>query len=168
MRKKLLCAALAATLLLPLLAGCGKEDKALNPSLTVNGTEVTGDTAVSDVLELLGEGYEYYEAISCVYEGMDKTYTYPDCVLYTYPDGAVDHLMELYCTGGDVSAQGVTFGASKEEIVEAFGEDYTEEGAMVIYEVEPSDANNEPASLYFELTDGAVSAIALTAEHRSE
>ena len=168
MRKRLLCAALAATLLLSLLAGCGKEDKALNPALTVNGTEVTGDTAVDDVLELLGEGYEYYEAISCVYEGMDKTYTYPDCVLYTYPDGAVDHLMELYCTGGDVSAQGITFGSSRDAVVETFGDGYVEEGSLLSYETAPASANNTPASLYFELTDGAVTAIGITAEHRSQ
>ena len=167
MRKNLLCTALLAAALLSACAGCSK-GSAAEPALTVSGTEITADTAVSDVVELLGEGYEYYEAISCVYEGMDKTYTYPDCVLYTYPDGATDHLMELYCTGGDVSAKGVTFGASLEEIVEAFGEDYTEEGTMVIYAVEPADANNEAASVYFELTDGAVSAIAITAEHRSE
>lgn len=167
MRRNLLCAALLAALLLALLSGCAK-GSAVEPALTVGGTEITGDTSVEDVLEALGDGYEYFEAISCVYEGMDKTYTYPDYILYTYPDGAIDHLMELYCTGGDVSAKGVTFGASKDEIVEAFGEDYTEEGSMMIYAVEPSDANNEPASVYFELTDGAVSAIALTAEHRSE
>lgn len=167
MRRNLLCAALLAALLLALLSGCAK-GSAVEPVLTVGGTEITGNTSVEDVLETLGEDYEYYEAISCVYEGMDKTYTYPDYILYTYPDGATDHLMELYCTGGDVSAKGVTFGASKDEIVEAFGEDYAEEGSMIIYAVEPSDANNEPASVYFELTDGAVSAIALTAEHRSE
>lgn len=166
--KKLLWTALLAALILSLLAGCGKKDETVEPALTVNGTELTGETPVEDVLALLGEDYEYYEAISCVYEGMDKTYTYPDCILYTYPDGETDHLMELYCTGGDVSAKGVTFGATKDDIVKAFGENYTEEGAMVIYEVEPSSANNTPASVYFELTDGAVTAIAMTAEHRSQ
>ena len=165
--KKLFCIALCAALLPVLFSACSK-GSAVEPVLTVGGTEITGETPVSDVLELLGGDYEYYEAISCVYDGMDKTYTYPDHVLYTYPDGDEDRLMELYCTGGDVSAKGVTFGASKDDIVEAFGDGYTEEGAMVIYAVEPEDANNEPASVYFELTDGAVSAIALTAEHRSQ
>ena len=166
--KKLCLTVLCAALLLSTLAGCGGKEKTAEQTLTVSGTEITGTTPVSEVLSLLGEDYEYYEAISCVYDGMDKTYTYSDFILYTYPDGDEDRLMELYCTGGDVSAQGVTFGASKDEIIKAFGDGYTEEGSMVIYAVEPSDANNEPASVYFELTDGAVSAIALTAEHRSQ
>ena len=166
--KKLYLTILCAALLLAALSGCGGKEKTSEPALTVNGTEISGDTAVGDVLSLLGEDYEYYEAISCVYEGMDKTYTYGDCILYTYPDEDTDRLMELYCTGGDVSARGVTFGASREEVIEAFGEDYTETGAMLVYAQEPADANNEPASVYFELTDGAVSAIAMTAEHRSQ
>ena len=166
---KQLCAATFLLAMLLAFAGCGgKEADAVEPALTIAGTEITGDTAVADVLSTLGEDYTYYEAISCVYEGMDKTYTYEEFVLYTYPDGENDHLMELYCTGGDVSAKGVTFGASREDVIKAFGDGFTEEGAMLLYEVEPSSANNTPASLYFELTDGTVTAIAITAEHRSQ
>ena len=165
--KRILTAALAAALLLA-AAGCGGPAESAAPSLTVDGTEITGDTPVDDVLALLGEDYAYYEAISCVYDGMDKTYTYPDAIVYTYPDGEQDCLMELYCTGGDVSAGGITFGASRDQVIDAFGEDYTEEGSMLVYAREPSSANLEPASLYFELTDGSVTAIAITAEHRSQ
>ena len=167
MKKRILTALLLSGLLV--LGGCGGEAaQSVEPALTVSGTEVSGDTAVEDVLALLGEDYEYYEAISCVYDGMDKTYTYGDCVLYTYPDGETDHLMELYCTDGDVSAQGVTFGDSREAVIEAFGDGYTEEGIVLSYELEPSSDNNTPASLYFELDGGSVTAIGITAEHRSQ
>ena len=47
------------------------------------------------------------EAVSCVYTGMDKTYAYSDRILYTYPDGDADRLLELYCTADVQTAQGV-------------------------------------------------------------
>lgn len=168
MKKRPLFAALLSAALLLGLAGCGGEAQTVEPAVTVEGTEISGETAVADVLALLGGEYEYYEAISCVYDGMDKTYTYGDCVLYTFPDGDTDRLMELYCTGGDVSAQGITFGSSRDAVVETFGDGYVEEGSLLSYETAPASANNTPASLYFELTDGAVTAIGITAEHRSQ
>ena len=167
MRKRIWPALLLAAALLS-LCGCGQKNEPVEMALSVNGTKISGDTEVEVILDLLGDDYQYYEAISSVYEGMDKTYSYGDCVLYTYPDGETDRLMELYCTGGDVSAKGITFGAAREEIVETFGGDFREEGAMLLYEAEPASANNTPASLYFELNDGVVSAIAVTAEHRSQ
>lgn len=154
-------------LLLLVFSGCsGKTAQTVEPALTVSGTEITGETAVEDVLALLGEEYEYYEAISCVYDGMDKTYTYEDCIVYTYPMEDGDHLMELYCTGDDVSAQGIAVGASRDDVIETFGDGYSEEGAMLIYSLEPSSSNNAPASLYFELADDTVTAVAMTTEHR--
>ena len=143
----------------------------LDGTATLRGTSATHVPVRCEadcVLALLGGEYEYYEAISCVYDGMDKTYTYGDCVLYTFPDGDTDRLMELYCTGGDVSAQGITFGSSRDAVVETFGDGYVEEGSLLSYETAPASANNTPASLYFELTDGAVTAIGITAEHRSQ
>lgn len=111
MRKRIWPALLLAAALLS-LCGCGQKNEPVEMALSVNGTEISGDTEVAVILDLLGDDYQYYEAISCVYEGMDKTYSYGDCVLYTYPDGETDRLMELYCTGGDVSAKGITFGAA--------------------------------------------------------
>lgn len=158
---------LPAVLLLLVFSGCSnKTAQPAEPVLTVSGTEITGETAVEDVLALLGEEYEYYEAISCVYDGLDKTYTYENYIVYTYPSEEGDHLMELYCTSDDVSAQGITVGASRDAVIETFGDGYLEEGAMLIYSLEPSSSNNAPASLYFELVDDTVTAVAMTTEHR--
>ena len=93
-----------AVVLALLLTGCGGSKAAADPALKIGGVTIE-DTlsaaSVLDVLNGLGGSYEYAEAISCVYDGMDKTYTYENAVVYTYPDGGVDKLMELYCSGGN-------------------------------------------------------------------
>ena len=162
--KRMILIALA----LLLLAGWGGKEAAVSPALTVDGTTFTHESAVDEILTALGEDFTYYEAISCVYDGMDKTYDYGDVTVYTYPDGDTDQLMELYCTGGDVSAQGITIGSTKDEVVNTFGTGYTEEGSVLSYSLKATEAQNTPASLYFELEDETVTAIAITAEHREE
>lgn len=170
MNRKTVC--FAVIILTLLLAGCGGKKQTADPVLEIGGVTVENTMSaesVLDVLNGLGGSYEYAEAISCVYDGMDKTYTYENAVVYTYPDGGADRLMELYCTGGDVQTPaGIVPGDSRDKVVETYGDGYTERGIVLSYEKETASPDNEPASLYFELTDGKVSAIGITAEHRGE
>lgn len=63
---------------------------------------------------------------------------------------------------------GIALGDSRDQVVETYGDGYTEAGIVLSYEKETASPDNEPASLYFEFTDGKVSAIGITSEHRSE
>lgn len=166
------CSLLLLTVLLLALMACGSKTAAFSAediSLSVNGSALTAETKMEDILTILGGEYTYAEAISCVYEGMDKTYEYADWTIYTYPDGAQDRLMELYCVGGDVkTSKGITFGSGKNEIVAQYGDDYAETGSMISYELPASGPDMLPASLYFELDAGKVAAIGIVAEHRAE
>ena len=111
--KKTICLLLTALLLCALLGSCGKKTiSEVDLTLTVGGTAVRPDTSVSALLDAFGTDYTYSEAVSCVYTGMDKTYAYSDRILYTYPDGDADRLLELYCTADVQTAQGVGIGAS--------------------------------------------------------
>lgn len=167
MKREIFCA-LALALA---LSACGSKQTA-EPALTVGGVTLADESSLESVLDVfngMGEKYEYAEAVSCVYDGMDKTYTYENAVVYAYPDGERDRLMELYCSGGDVKTPaGVTLGDTREKVVKTYGDGFVERGASLAYEQEASADGNEPASLYFEFSDGKVSAIGITAEHRSE
>lgn len=170
--KKCVCLLLALALMFVLCAcGTGGGVSEGDLKLTLGGAEFTVRTTVADALAALGEDYAYSEAVSCVYTGMDKTYTYADATLYTYPaeDGASDCLMELYCNGGDVrTSRGIGLGDTRQAVIAAYGEGYTERGSILAYELPASGAQTVPASLYFELDGEAVAAIGITAEHRAE
>lgn len=137
-------------------------------TLTVGGTAVRPDTSVSALLDAFGTDYTYSEAVSCVYTGMDKTYAYSDRILYTYPDGDADRLLELYCTADVQTAQGVGIGASRKDVEAAYGTEYTQTGNTMTYALAAQDSLTIPASLYFELDGDTVCAIGLTSAHRAE
>lgn len=99
---------------------------------------------------------------------MDKTYAYSDRILYTYPDGDADRLLELYCTADVQTAQGVGIGASRKDVEAAYGTEYTQAGNTMTYALAAQDSLTIPASLYFELDGDTVCAIGLTSAHRAE
>lgn len=167
--KKTICLLLTALLLCALLGSCGKKTiSEVDLTLTVGGTAVRPDTSVSALLDAFGTDYTYSEAVSCVYTGIDKTYAYSDRILYTYPDGDADRLLELYCTADVQTAQGVGIGASRKDVEAAYGTEYTQAGNTMTYALAAQDSLTIPASLYFELDGDTVCAIGLTSAHRAE
>ena len=167
--KKTICLLLTALLLCALLGSCGKKTiSEVDLTLTVGGTAVRPDTSVSALLDAFGTDYTYSEAVSCVYTGMDKTYAYSDRILYTYPDGDADRLLELYCTADVQTAPGVGIGASRKDVEAAYGTEYTQAGNTMTYALAAQDSLTIPASLYFELDGDTVCAIGLTSAHRAE
>ncbi len=167
--KKTICLLLTALLLCALLGSCGKKTiSEVDLTLTVGGTAVRPDTSVSALLDAFGTNYTYSEAVSCVYTRMDKTYAYSDRILYTYPDGDADRLLELYCTADVQTAQGVGIGASRKDVEAAYGTEYTQAGNTMTYALAAQDSLTIPASLYFELDGDTVCAIGLTSAHRAE
>lgn len=83
--------------------------------LVYNGVLLAPGMDVAPILEALGDGYEYSENISCMFEdGMDKTYTYPDLTIYAYPVSAEQDmiLMVEVTTDAVETARGVKLGDS--------------------------------------------------------
>ena len=176
MNKKLLALALALGLTLSLTA-CGGDsgndaqtggEPPAPQNSTQAGSETTADTFVfttadgkevavnedmADVLADLGDAQSYFEAESCAFEGLDKTYTYPGFVITTRPDGDKDYVNSIRLTDDSVSTQeGVYIGSSEQDVTTAYGEDGGTTEGMLSYTA-------GDVTLNFILDDGVVTSI---------
>ena len=53
------------------------------------------------LIAALGDGYEYSEMVSCVYDGKDKTFAYDGVTVSTVPVDGKDVTEMITLTGGD-------------------------------------------------------------------
>ena len=87
------------------------------------------------LLDFIGESDSYFEAASCAFEGLDKTYTYSDVEIITYPDEDVDYISSIrLLSSAAATPEGITIGSSKGDVVAAYGEDFDAFGEQYTYE----------------------------------
>lgn len=93
------------------------------------------DADAAPVVEVLGEPAAYFESESCAFQGLDKVYTYPSFVLYTYPLDGKDYIMSLYLMDDTVTtAEGAYIGMRMDAVSELYGEPTTTAEGSVTYE----------------------------------
>ncbi|MBR1477631.1 MAG: hypothetical protein IJ608_06690 [Lachnospiraceae bacterium] len=120
--------------------------------------DISVDMPMSEVLNVLGDADEYYEAASCAFEGLDKMYTYAHYEIDTYPAGDVDKVSAVYLMDDIVSTnEGLYVGAPKEDVEKIYGSDYELNGSEYIYK-------KDGMSLKVQITDGKVSFITYASE----
>ena len=120
---------------------------------TGDGVTVSVDEDMAQVLTDLGEAQSYFEAESCAFEGLDKTYTYPGFVITTRPDGDKDYVNSIRLTDDSVSTvEGVYIGSSEADVKAAYGEDGGDAEGMLSYTA-------GDVTLNFILEDGVVTSI---------
>ena len=134
--KKLLIAIMAAMM----LAGCGSSDNQTTDTSKVEyvfetiGTTIKLNEETSSILNGLGKEIEYYEAKSCAFDGMDKTYTYAGFQLLTYPKDDKDYVSSVVLKDYTVSTkEGVFIGDAKSKVEETYGTDYTDKNGAYVY-----------------------------------
>lgn len=165
MKKKLLCCVLTLCLTLALTAcggGSGAADSASAGdaaasadgfAFTYNGKTVTLDENMSDALADLGEAASYFEAASCAFEGLDKTYTYAGFIITTYPNGDQDFINSIQLTDDSTTTQeGLYIGCTEDQVRETYGEPTSEMTSGLSYTSGNTDLN-------FVLEDGKVISI---------
>lgn len=111
-----------------LLSGCGAPDSveaSAGSAYEFRSGEasvaVGGDMAA--LLAALGEPKSYFEAPSCAFEGLDKTYTYPGFVVTTQPEGEKDIVNSIILSDDTVTTpEGVYIGCSPDDVRAAYGE----------------------------------------------
>jgi len=101
-------------------------DGAVNYAVQVNAD-------MADVLAAVGEAQSYFEAESCAFQGLDKTYTYAGYTITTRPEGEKDFVNSILLTDDSVTTEeGIYIGSSKADVVAAYGEG-EDTGAMLSY-----------------------------------
>ncbi len=96
-----------------------------------------GSIITADMLTALGEPLETQQAPSCHFDGNDTIYLFGDFTLYLYKDGDKDVLYILELNSNVYqTALGGRVGMTREEIVELYGDDFTEQGTRISYAME--------------------------------
>ena len=99
-----------------------------------DGKSVAVNADMADVLAVLGEPASYFEAESCAFNGLDKTYTYSGFVITTRPDGDKDFVNSILLTDDSVTTpEGIYLGSTKSDVLAAYGSEGEDLGALVTY-----------------------------------
>ena len=81
------------------------------------------DQDMADILAALGEPQSYFEAASCAFEGLDKTYTYPGFSITTRPEGDKDYVNSILLTDDSITTpEGVYIGSTRADVTAAYGD----------------------------------------------
>ena len=139
-------------------SGFSKDDIAV----VISGQTFGADTKTADVLALLGESYEYEEAMSCAYSKingvdtgyMDKTYDYGDTVIKSVPPEGEHMIADFYTERTDIkTTKGIGVGSTIEEVEAAYGP-IGDEFGQITYKA-GADISSTPG-LYFMYENGVV------------
>lgn len=149
--------------LMLLLAGCsGKTNSGFSEDDL--GLEIAGEKYYlredsAPVIEALGDGYEYSEMVSCVYDGQDKTFAYPGLTVNTVPVEGRD-IIEMFTLTDDTYAtlRGVKVGMSRDQVIAAYGEEYFDDG-YINYTVTNDPTDIQAERIQFEMSGDTVSVI---------
>lgn len=99
-----------------------------------NNVVIDMNTDAEPIVEALGEPQEYFEAESCAFKGLDKFYYYNGIELTTYPTDNKDFISSINFSDDSVSTmEGIYLGATLQEVVQAYGEEYIEEAGLYTF-----------------------------------
>jgi len=140
--------------------GFGQDDLAIY----LDGTRYYLNMDIQDVIAILGYDYIFAQAISCEHDGFDKTFIYDSIEFYTYPLPHGDIVYEIFTTDPSASTtRGVRIGATRDEVLAAHGSEGTVTDHEIVFSLDPSSEFPVGASLCFDLENGVVTAIFVTA-----
>ena len=100
-----------------------------------NGVKIGMDMEAAPIIAALGEADSYFEAPSCAFEGLDKTYGYGSFEIDTYEQNGKDYISTVFfCDDLIETPEGVCLFETKADMIKAYGEGYKEEFGMLVYE----------------------------------
>lgn len=100
-----------------------------------NGTSIAMHAPVAPLLETLGEPKEYFEAPSCAFQGIEKTYVYTSFSLYTYELEGADYVASVVILDDSiVTKEGVSMGDPLSKVTSVYGDGYVKSVGLYSYE----------------------------------
>ncbi len=104
-------------------------------SFTTGTVKIVLNEDASEVLKSLGNAEKVFEQDSCAYQGKDRVYSYKDFELSTYPVNNKEYVSSIYFLTADaVTEEGIHFGSTYQDMVNAYGTGYTESFQVYRYE----------------------------------
>lgn len=136
--KKLLVVLMSVFMLVGCGGGSGTSTNVDTPKegfeFVVNSTTVKMNQDTSEVLSSLGKEISYFEAPSCAFDGLDKTYTYAGYQLITYPNGNKDYVNSIVLKDDTVTTkEGLYIGGSKSSVETTYGTDFEDVNGAYVY-----------------------------------
>ena len=102
---------------------------------TFNGVKVELNSDADAAVKALGEAKDVSSQLSCHGEGEDKTYTYENFVLNTYPLDGKDRVLEIVVKAAGIpTAKGVQVGDAVSAVTDAYGNDFKQVGMYYAYD----------------------------------
>ena len=124
------------------------------------GVLVAPHALMSELTAGLGNPVSYEESPSCLYQGLDKDYTYVGFKLRTYPENGIDYVLNICFTDDSVATpEGIMLGSARSEVEAAYGTDFIEQNGNVLYTKDKTelrfrfDGDNVSAIEYWAITD---------------
>jgi hypothetical protein len=157
-----------AVMLLVFTAGCTNAEAKAEAGFTeadlflnINGQQYRCGINIEEIIAVFGDDFEYSEAISCLYEGLDKSFIYDIAQFYTYPARDGDYVNEIYTDSPEVTtSRGIRVGSTRDDVIAAYGDPAEDTGTLLIYELSVVIDGHQSASLSFLLGgDDTVSAL---------
>lgn len=112
--------------------GAGTSVQAKGYVFVSGSATVEIDALAAPIVEALGEPVSYYEAASCAFEGLDKTYTYKGFELDTYPTGDDDYVSAVIFKDDSIKTpEGIGIGDTAQKVEEVYGSAAQEKGMLV-------------------------------------
>ena len=120
---------------------------------TVKGTTIAMHAEAAPIIAALGATKDYFEAESCAFQGMEKSYVYSGFKVTTYELDKVDHIASILILDDSVATpEGVFMNATLEDVVKAYGDKYEQNLGLYKY-------TSAKMTLSFLLEDGHVTSI---------
>lgn len=121
--------------------------------ISYNGKNIYILEEIENVVEILGQDYEYFETASCAFDGMDKFYYYNNITVMTNDIDGKELVTDMYFTNDAMGTpEGVRIGNDYAKVIDVYGSDYDMNGTAMEY----MDGNT---IFTIDIAEGKVSAI---------